>query len=448
MQKKKMPLFWKFYIGYMSLLIVAVVALLVVLWRFLATYELTRPVHAMEKAMNLLAEAQREELLSYLEPDENAYESSEVIVEALFDSVSGKELGFGKLSGVYTERHPVFALTADDATVAKFAFAESETEESFHMHGWELESITICSDSLKSVAITVPETMKVFVNNTEAREVDIVRTSDSGMPVEYVDYNITGLVEEPKITAADRFGNPVELSRDENGAYYFQMSYVKAPRDMKVSVGDVTLSDDNIFGEEAYDELSVIAQLEKELPEFEHLSEMITVPKYEKYFVDYPFNPDELVITDAQGLSVEPEYDESTRTYRVKPVSGNSCYDEATAFAMSFLEDYTLFCSNDQELSSIEKYFPEDSNYLELISHMNNNSFIRHSDTVLKNRSIDDYFEYSDSLIYVHATIDEWMHLTRYGYDKVYRVELPVWIVKIDGKWYVAKIDYENFKQL
>ena len=58
-----------------------------------------------------------------------------------------------------------------------------------------------------------------------------------------------------------------------------------------------------------------------------------------------------------------------------------------------------------------KKFFPAKSQFYTLISKMNNNWYTSHSQTSFQNHELVEYVAYSDSLVYVHVTMEQKMLL-------------------------------------
>ena len=211
--KKKFPVFWVLYALYTLLLAGAICFTINLLWKFLDVYETTRPVHAMETAISILRPEEEDSLRTYLtNTTGNPYEDISVILNRFYEMTEGQELTFGKLSGAYSESHPTYAVLAGETHVATLRFSAQSEPVGYHLCGWDLESVTLLVSPKYSFALTVPSSMKVFVNKIPIAEDAIVGSNATDTPVTYIDYAFSGLYEEPQIEVFDRYGSPVALT--------------------------------------------------------------------------------------------------------------------------------------------------------------------------------------------------------------------------------------------
>lgn len=449
MSKSKKPkAFWIVYLVYTVLLAGALCFGISLLWRFLGVYEETRPVHAMEHTIDIFDREQEETLRSYLTNTvDNPYEDLSVVLSLFYDMINGQELTFGKLSGSYSESHPVYAVLAGTTHVATLSFTSSSEVVDYNLSGWNLESVTLLVSPKYSFALTVPSSMKVFVNQIAVAEDAIVSTTATSAPVSYVDYSITGLYQEPEIEVFDRYGHPVTLQLDETtGGYYFKLAYASAPSTMQLTFGGRVLGSDNLLLDNiVIPELSFIDSLAARFPEYASLPEVLTLPTTNNYYIDYAYDVAGIQWKDRFGAIVEPVYDEVTNTYSYGLVSDESIREDCVSFVRSFVEQYALFCANDVEAETLGEFFPADSEFYSLVSKMDNRWYSGHSDLTFQNHEVAEFFAYSDNLAYVHITMEQKMKLRATGKYKIYNIDLPVWIVKLDGSWYIARIIFDNF---
>lgn len=297
--KKKFPLFWMFYLVYTLLLAGAIVFGLNMLWKFLDVYEATRPVHEMETAISVLEPENRETLSRYLTNTvDNPYEDTSAILDQFYKMTEGKELTFGKLSGAYTEAHPVYAVLAGDTHVATLSFTAKTESMDYNLYGWDLEQVTLNVTPKHSFALTVPSSMKVFVNQIPISEDAVTGTTETNAPVSYVDYLCSGLYENPEIEVFDRYGSPVELTYDEaSGGYYYRLAYVTAPDTMKVTFGARQLGEDQLLeGGIAIEELEFLPSVATHFKEYSEIIEGLTIPSINRYYVDFAYTPESVSV--------------------------------------------------------------------------------------------------------------------------------------------------------
>ncbi len=446
---RRFPWFWLLYILYIALLAGALIFGLSRLWDFLDVYERTRPVHFMESSLSVFEESNSGELQNYLTNKvENPYETDSVILEVFYDSIEGKQLSFGKLSGSYTESHPVYAVLADGNHVATVSFTSDNRIVGYNFSGWQLEEISLLLTPGKNFAITVPSSMEVTINEQPVAAEHIVSTVETDTPVSYVNYAFSGLYKEADIRVTDRYGSPVTLLKDvETGGLYYKLAYAYAPSDMSLSFGGHVLGEENtlVSGLEV-EELAFLPQIAERFSEYSDITELVKVPTFTEYYIDFAYTEADVIFTDRLGSVRTPDYDPVLNKYSHGLVSNNSLQEECVSLVTDFLQKYALFCAeSENDGSGLVPFFPENSDYCELILSMNNDFFSNYSSLVFENHQLLDFFAYTDNLAYIQVSIDERVYVNKYRQDKIIKLKHPIWLVKMDGTWYIARIIFESF---
>lgn len=442
---KKFPFFWFFY-GLYSFLLIGVIAFgLFELWKFLDVYEETRPVHAMQEQLAVFDRSQEEQLRTYLTNTvDNPYEDVSVILNSFYERISGQELSFGKLSGAYSELHPVYAVLAGEEHVATVSFAMQDTPVAYNLSGWELEAVTILDTPTYSFAVTIPSSMQLFINKKAVQERSFVSETKTDTPVSYFAYADSGFYEEPVLEVFDRYGTPVTLTKDEEtGGYYYRLAYASVPSDVTTRFGDRVLSEEHLLeGQIPVEELSFLPEIEKRFSEYADLSEQLDIPYIDRYYIDFAYSPEEVACTSRLGDPVDLEFDAVMNSYSSALVSNDTILEECRAFAYEFVEKYALFCLRDADKEVMKPYFPENSEYYKLISSMDTRWANKHSKTSFQNHEVKEFFAYSDNLVYINVAIEERLLLSATGKYVSYHIDTPLWIVKLNGQWYVMRIIY------
>ena len=75
---------------------------------------------------------------------------------------------------------------------------------------------------------------------------------------------------------------------------------------------------------------------------------------------------------------------------------------------------------------------------------MDNRWFQEHTKIRFTNHQVVDFFAYTDNLVYIYMTLDQEFTLKRTGEDTLITVDLPLWLVKMEDEWYVAKIIFDS----
>lgn len=445
---RRFPWFWLFYVIYIAALAGAIYYGLSLLWDFLSVYENTRPIHHMERTLSIFEEENSDDLERYLTNTvDNAYEDTSVLLSLFYESIEGKELSFGKLSGSYTESRPVYAVLADEIHVATVSLMSDNTEVDYTLSGWTVKDITLLLTPTRSFAITVPSSMSIQINGIPILQEHLLSTVETDTPVSYVNYAFSGLYREPDIEVIDRYGSEVTLEKDEEtGGLYYKLAYAHAPATMTVSFGGHVLGEENtlVSGIEV-EELSVISETAERFSEYQSLPEQLTIPTLTEYYIDFAYTKDSVLFTDRFGTVRTPDYDSELNKYSHSLVSDDSLQEECIAIATDFLEKLALFSSGDVGKASLQPFFPENSSYFKLIASHDNQYFAGHSSIVFDNHELKEFFAYSENLVYIRMSIDETMYVYYNGENSHLKLTHPLWLVKLDGTWYVARITFETF---
>lgn len=222
-----------------GLLIYAVVALLLLFigltffWRFIGNYEESMPVHGMEKVIKYFKNADITQLMT--ENDDNIINEFEgnssdknIIAEKYNEYLKNKKIDFKKANN-YTDKKPVYVVTADDVKVANVRLI-SKKKNSSNFKIWEFGSIDI-SDFYKNIfkttdiKIQVPKGTEVTINGKTAAESYITKTEQieelkplleyvANLP-DMVTYEIKGFTTEPEVKAVLN-GEELKLTSEKN----------------------------------------------------------------------------------------------------------------------------------------------------------------------------------------------------------------------------------------
>ena len=443
-KERKFPWFWVLYVVYVLALAGTICYGISWLWKFLAVYENTRPVHCMERTMDVFDVTKKEQLQSYMTNTvENPYEDEAVLLSVFYDMIENKTLSFGKLSGKYTEKHPVYAVMAGETHVATVSLVSDNQEQGYGFFGWEIEEITLHVYPTKSFAVTVPSSMSVTVNGRLVAEEHVTGSKETDTPVSYVNYAcIGGLYLEPQIVVTDKYGTEVKLQKDEaSGGLYYQMSYAVAPTTMELSFGGHVLGEENILEADIpVEEMEVISEVSATFSEYEKLPEILTIPTFCRYYIDFMFDEESIVATDRFGEGRTLAYDATKRLYSHELISNVALEEECTEFAVSFLQDHALFVANDMDETGLKKYFPAKSKFYEKIARMVNIWFAAHTPIEFTDHTVEEFFAYSDDIVYIHVTMNQNFKVLATGKKVSEKINLPLWLVRMDGNWYVARI--------
>jgi len=91
----------------------------------------------------------------------------------------------------------------------------------------------------------------------------------------------------------------------------------------------------------------------------------------------------------------------------------------------------------------IKKYFPKNSSFCTTILSVNNDWY-QGKIKDFTNHQLKEFFAYTDNLAYIHLTIDQETIVTETKKETVVTINIPLWLVKMDEEWYVARIEFDS----
>ena len=251
-EPKKKPVFWWIF-GTVFVLLLAVLAVaLVILYRFLAAYETSQPIHEAQALFDRVftgedyAEAIR---LSGFEP--GPFEDVSVVNDSLKEWGEGKDLVFYQVRSEEGKAryNVIFADPVKDETdadgalshrsasmkIATMTFRQTDEKDlGFGFKGWEYESLELELAGNGSVTVTVPRGSALTVNGREVPETCLVSSEDSPynafLPegvsgIVWDKYRVEGLFHPAEVACVDKDGVAMTLAEEEDGAVTAQLNY-------------------------------------------------------------------------------------------------------------------------------------------------------------------------------------------------------------------------------
>ena len=228
---KGLSAFKRFLIIYASVLVLIIAVALLLLHSFLKDYEAGRPANTMD---NLITHIEKQDVGEWVKKSGllGEFETEQMVSDYFRDTFNGKEAGYKKKAGEYSESSPVYVLYAGDDKIASVSLTESR-KNAHKFTEWKISSIDFnvnSKDKSHSVKISVPKGSSVELNGVKVSS-DYITGEDSVELCkhvgEYVDtpandvYEINGLFTEPqvKVYSGDR-ELKTELAKDGYVAYY------------------------------------------------------------------------------------------------------------------------------------------------------------------------------------------------------------------------------------
>ena len=278
-EKKKRSRGWlTFLIIWAAVLLIVGAATCIVLYRYAAVYEVTRPELPMEEMISSMS---RDEWLDLAAPSANNYVSEFEDGDALFrnyynSALRDKDLSYRKSIAGSDETTSTFVVMAKNTNLYNVVFkARDDKFAGFGRHYWKLDSVTVCdfTSNLEhiSVEVNAPEGVVLSINGVPVS--DDYYTGN--IPVPGVSELEARFVPAPafkccsvsplygSVTVTDDKGRELHPEFDEaSDTYRYYYTYdevysfvVEAPEDVRIVVcgaellpQDVTSSGSGVFG--------------------------------------------------------------------------------------------------------------------------------------------------------------------------------------------------------
>ena len=248
--KKKLSGFTKFIIIYAAALAFILIVGSIIFYIFLNMLEKSQPYNTAEEItaqFNSGSESLTEYLLENSDTAVSLEPDIETVIEYYVESIGADENTFSYVeSSAYVEDAPAYNITLDGETIAEITLTY-ESKKMFGLKNWQLSSVNIADYITGTLEydVTVPAGSVVCVNGITLD--DTYLTDEDETPeilanvTEYIEtvpsydtYHITGLVNEPELTAEDPDGNALALSLSDDT--YF--GYTETSQEFIDSVSD------------------------------------------------------------------------------------------------------------------------------------------------------------------------------------------------------------------
>lgn len=219
----------------------------------------------------------------------------------------------------------------------------------------------------------------------------------------------------------------------KNVSYYtepFETVTITAPTNFHVYVNGIELDE------------SYISSDEIKPNDEDYLLEYGTMPGiHDFYAADFYLKP-EVKITDMFGNEVVPEYDEVTETYSTGYTSEHPDKEAIEQFGIEYTSTFANVISQDDNLTNLKPYFPENSQLYDSISRNTAlKYFMGHSNTTIENEEIKEMIVYSEDVVFMEVYIEQ--HMT-VGWNDIQVIPTTsrLYCVKLDGEWKVISMRF------
>lgn len=235
MKRKKFPYFWIGLAIYTAILLILCRHFLIYTDEALIQYENSQPEAAMETYMIEFTDmAKNGTLCKNIEmPDvPNKFEAESSyrdLYEAILKNINNYT--FSKDTESYLAQEPVYYILGDGEPIAKVTLSASNERTIFGIltiMDWSAQTVTpVIKTELKNYTIQIPDTYTVTVNGTRLNSDYLTGTTVENpefanvslyvkMPFQ-VEYEVTGLLNEPDIRVFDEGGKEAAFTLDESG---------------------------------------------------------------------------------------------------------------------------------------------------------------------------------------------------------------------------------------
>lgn len=430
---------------YTVVLVVAAVAVMAVLWKYLEAYEFTRPENVMSQFEQMADE-------QYWE---TAITSSFAVTPSEFETKSQLEdelclslLRDGTMTYVkdeaYTDAAPVYLVSVNGVELCRvYMSPQAGGEAGFGLQYMSINKVELLADFIapaaRSITITAPVGATVTVNGIAVSESYL---SDAAPDTSYLPeleqnasdllccYEIANIYGTVEIAATAANGDTLVAERsDENGAVFAlpegELSYtIYAPMGATVSVNGVEL-DENYKKTGADTSLSL----------FEGLENYGTAPEMEAWEVGGLHQTPEITAADESGTALSAPYLQDG-VYVFQPAADEELAASQQQYAETFYNLYAAFEANrDDKL---------DTNYYNILPYM-------YGGTPLGTRLASEYSSRQPSGGVAAGSYDsvEVTGFVPYG-DNLYTCTVLLYnddelagscavaFIKASGKWYAA----------
>lgn len=228
-KKKKFPIFWTAYFLFLTALIIFWLFVLRYVNDCLLAYENAQPERVVEALAQDLQDGQAETVLTF-SLSENRFQDPDLAKKRYLSYLAGKEITYDKDPGSYDAQNPIYRLYADGRQIATVSLRELSSKPLMlilSMQEWEV----VCAEAIletgeKDLLIYAPDNCTVLINGIEAdereRNGEEHEIKEFAYAAEYtsvpklVEYEITGLFEQPEIEIFDSFGEKMEYTQTDN----------------------------------------------------------------------------------------------------------------------------------------------------------------------------------------------------------------------------------------
>lgn len=213
--------FSKFFLWFVIVNVLLVVAGLVFVWVNLCSYENSLPQHEAQAVMALFESKDYPTIRNRCGFVPSRFTNENDFDQYLMQHLQEDELTLKKVRNESSEKQVTYLLEAGKEPIAQMVLQQQSKEDFLGRSTWQLSTLQLLSPLMPDYVIQTAENVKVQVNGTLLADTDksnggSVPEGFSGLPDIYpvptvVQYRITGLLQKPEITATALNDNICEV---------------------------------------------------------------------------------------------------------------------------------------------------------------------------------------------------------------------------------------------
>ena len=216
--------------------------------------------------------------------------------------------------------------------------------------------------------------------------------------------------------------------------------HLELPEGYGASVNGLALTEEELTGEPVA------------MEGMEYVAEYVNVPRFYTYEVKGLIEQPKIEIWDTMGEDVPAEKIEGSLTGETITAkvgfAPQKMPEDLEQFAIQAAKDYSNFFSRDlpgsgASTACLQKYFPENSYYIELAERYRTGDMWMYSDhrtPTFTDLSVSEYTEYSEDCFSCRVIFDKNIYLNRTGETRIEHNDQTYFYVSLNGKWVIADI--------
>lgn len=268
--KNKKSHFGRGLLIYAILFLIAIIIAAFVFWKYLGSYEASRPDLTMEEFLDSCDQEYWRNVA--IKGSENMissdFEVTSEILDRIYDSIKDGKVTYRKRSGEYSAETPIYTVRISGVDFARVELKQDEFA-GFDYYTWCVDSVTLAEEfipSTRTLSLTVPQNATVAINGvtvpdsmitdvipfSELSELELSFTSPVSMDV----YSVENIYDNVEVTVTDLSGAPVTSYVSDGTTYTYDPLLqphsisIQALQGIRVQLNGVEISDEYITNTE------------------------------------------------------------------------------------------------------------------------------------------------------------------------------------------------------